>query len=107
MEQVNISDIEEFQTRKVIKNIPIVTRDLIISVLFFDKKIDSLALKEQTNDRVFYVIRGSGSVSSLDIDQIVSEGSLILIPGSEDFYISTNEDRMVILIIRSIDNLDN
>jgi quercetin dioxygenase-like cupin family protein len=102
MEMIKISKLEESRCANVTKQIPIITDDVLASVLFIhaDKKL--LALTPSNTDVIHYIIKGTGRITIDGETRTVAEGSLILVPKNKPHYYSTSDDELIVLNIKSM-----
>lgn len=104
MELLNINDIEEFRKLRVIKKIPIMTDQLIASILFIDYKTNIPAHSHKEMDEIQYVVKGSGKIVVGNRSRSIKEGMLILVSRAETHCFSTSKDRMIVLSIGLLNN---
>jgi mannose-6-phosphate isomerase-like protein (cupin superfamily) len=102
MEQVNISELAEFQDEKVTKKVPIMTDQLMGTVLFINSHKEKLMINESEYDRIYYVVSGSGTVKTDELKEPIVEGSVFLVHRKETVYFSTEENSLIVLYVRSI-----
>jgi mannose-6-phosphate isomerase-like protein (cupin superfamily) len=111
LELANIPEISEFRADSVIKKVPIITDQVIVSIMFIDSDKKMLAFKDINSDRVYHIISGSGKISWENEERIIKTGSLILVPWGQTHFFSTNFEKMTVLCVKPVrshsDNMKN
>jgi len=108
MEIVGLVKKEKTRCKNVTKHVPIITDEVMTSILFIHAHKRQLTLKPSSTDVIHYVIKGSGKITIGTETSVVTEGSLILVPKTKIHFYSTSEDRLVVLCVRSLnDNKEN
>jgi mannose-6-phosphate isomerase-like protein (cupin superfamily) len=99
MEFVNINDIKDFQKSKVIKKIPIISKQLLSTLLFIDSNTSLPSHKHSKFDEIQYIISGAGAITMDGETEAIKEGMLILVPKTKPHNFSTLKDQMTILSV--------
>ncbi len=102
LELANIPEISEFRAESVVKKVPIVTDQIMASILFIDSDQKMLAFRDFTSDRIYHIIIGSGKITMEKEEQVIDEGSLILVPFGKIHFFSTNGEQMTVLCVRPV-----
>ena len=99
MELINISAIKDFKHSKVIKKVPIMTEQLMSTVLFIAPNTKSPAHSHAQIDEIQFIIKGSGKITVGKKSKSVKEGTLILVAKTEKHFFSTSKGRMIVLSV--------
>lgn len=102
MEMLNIDDCWEIQSSKVVKKVPILSEQLVVSTLCLNSNTSVPAHKHERLDELVYVIKGAGEITIGNKSEQISEGMLVLIPREKPHCVSTSEKQLMILSIKSI-----
>jgi mannose-6-phosphate isomerase-like protein (cupin superfamily) len=102
MEQVKISEMAEFHAGKVIKKVPILTDQLMATVLYINSQNKKLVINDSENDRIYYIVKGMGKLKVGELEKDIEEGEIILAPRQESLSFSTNGKQLIVLSVRSI-----
>jgi mannose-6-phosphate isomerase-like protein (cupin superfamily) len=102
MDPIDITKVKSSICSKVVKEVPILTDDLIATTLFFDSNIRIPPHVHEDVDELHYVIRGTGNLNIGDNSRQIKEGMLILIPKNESHCYSTENEKLMVLSIRIV-----
>jgi mannose-6-phosphate isomerase-like protein (cupin superfamily) len=97
MEIINIPNVKEFRESKVVKKVPILTDQMMATLLLVPPNTMVPAHSHSGSDEVHYIISGSGKITIGKQSEKVKEGMLILVPKTEFHYFSTLKDPLIIL----------
>ena len=106
MEIVNIENLSESPCENVLKIIPIMTDEVLASVIFIHPGKKKLKLRSMDTDIIYYVCNGKGKITVGEETSEISQGALILVPSLKLHHFSTSEDELIILNVRLI-KVDN
>lgn len=106
MEKVNIETLEEYKDEKVVKKVPILSDQLMVDVLFIDSNAKDLTIEDYRFDWIYYVVDGTGKLSTVEGSQTIGPGMIFLASKGEMHIFSTQEDHLSILSFRSMLNSD-
>ena len=99
MEFINVNNSMDHQNSKVIKKVPILTDQLMSTLLHIDSDTEIPAHSHTNFDEIHYIIRGNGEIT-IDKEQMsISAGMLILVPKTKPHYYSTVKDKLLVLTI--------
>lgn len=99
---VNIQEISEFQVGSVIKKVPIVTNQIMASVMFFDSQESVIKLKDFNADRIYHIISGLGKIIIEKEETLIREDFLILVPKEKAHFFSIKSKHMTVLCVKSV-----
>ena len=99
MELVNVNDIKDFQKSKAIKKIPIISDQLLSTLLFIDSNTNLPSHKHVKFDEIQYIISGAGNITMNGKSTAITEGMLILVPKTISHNFSTSIDQMIVLSV--------
>ena len=102
MESINIYDMRKIQDSKVIKEIPILTDQLMATILFIDSNTTIPAHIHTDSDEMHYVIKGNGKITIGSKSKMIDEGMLVLAPKAKPHYFSTSKEQLMVLSISHI-----
>jgi mannose-6-phosphate isomerase-like protein (cupin superfamily) len=104
MEMININDIKEFKDHGVVKKVPMLTSNLMGSLLFIDNDTDMLAVRTKGSKEMHLVLEGAGKIEIDDEMEMIGQGSIMLIPAHSRYHYTTSEDKMVVLVVKLVDH---
>jgi mannose-6-phosphate isomerase-like protein (cupin superfamily) len=108
MDLVNIKEIQNFQDSKVFKHIPIISDQIMSTLLFIGSNTDTPPHTHKEFDEIHYIIQGNGTITVDDESRVVNEGMMILIKSSKSHNFSTMDKQMTVLTINIVpDNNQN
>jgi mannose-6-phosphate isomerase-like protein (cupin superfamily) len=96
-QSVDIFDLKEPQGFKVVKKVPILTDQLMATVLMIPPNTKIPAHIHSDSDEIHYIVSGSGKISIGTQNRAIKEGMLILVPKTKLHYFSTEKKPMVVL----------
>ncbi|UCE36154.1 MAG: cupin domain-containing protein [Thermoplasmata archaeon] len=96
-ESVEIFDLNESQGFKVVKKVPILTDQLMATVLMIPPNTKIPAHMHSESDEIHYIVSGSGKISIGKENRAIKEGMLILVPKAKSHYFTTEKKPMVVL----------
>ncbi|UCG68425.1 MAG: cupin domain-containing protein [Thermoplasmata archaeon] len=96
-QSVDIFDLKESQVFKVVKKVPILTDQLMATVLMIPPNTKIPAHVHSESDEIHYIVSGSGKISIGKHNRSIKEGMLILVPKAETHYFTTEKKPMVVL----------
>ena len=99
MEIVELELFNDFKKKSVRMEIPMMTEQIMATMLLIDSDSNTLALNHPHTDKIYFVIEGSGVVTIGDESKEVSKGNLILVPNGSQHKYTTNTERLVLLTI--------
>ena len=102
MELISIDEIKKFQDSRVIKEIPMLTDQLMATLLFIGSDTNIPAHKHIFMDEIDYVIKGTGKVTVDNKSKSIHKGMMILVPRGTSHYFSTSKEHLVIMAISPI-----
>lgn len=97
MELINIEDIKELRNSKVIKKVPILTDQLMATILSIPPNTKIPSHIHTGSDEIHYVIKGEGKITIGKKSKTIKEGMLILVPKTESHYFSTLYEQLIVL----------
>jgi mannose-6-phosphate isomerase-like protein (cupin superfamily) len=97
MEIIQISSVKDFTESKIVKKVPILTEQLMATILLIPPNSKAPAHAHSETDEIHYIIKGNGSITVGKNSKNVNEGMLILVPKTESHYFSTSDMNMIIL----------
>jgi mannose-6-phosphate isomerase-like protein (cupin superfamily) len=101
MEFININEIKKFKTSKIIKQIPIITAQLMATALFIDSSIKTPANNHERKDEILYIVKGKGKLTIEGKTKDVKSGMMVLIPKTESYSFSTVDDQLIVLSFKN------
>ena len=102
MELVNLNEHQAFQKSKVIKKIPIISNQLMSTILFIGPKTITPVHKHTGYDEIHYIIRGTGKIIIESESNSITEGMMILVPKSKPHNFSTSENQLTVLSVNLV-----
>ncbi len=96
-QSVDIFDLKESQGFKVVKKVPILTEQLMATVLMIPPNTMIPAHVHSESDEILYIVSGSGKISIGSQNRAIKEGMLILVPKTKSHFFSTQKKSMVVL----------
>ncbi|UCE75423.1 MAG: cupin domain-containing protein [Methanomassiliicoccales archaeon] len=96
-EYVDIFDLKESHGFKVVKKVPILTDQLMATVLMIPPNTKIPAHVHFENDEIHYIVSGSGKISIGNKNRTIKEGMLIWVPKAKSHFFSTEKKSMVVL----------
>jgi mannose-6-phosphate isomerase-like protein (cupin superfamily) len=93
----DIFDLKDSHAFKVVKKVPILTEQLMATVLLIPPNTKIPAHMHSEADEIHYIVSGSGKISIGTQNRIIKEGMLILVPKTKSHYFSTEKKPMVVL----------
>lgn len=107
-EFANIPEIIMFGAKSVIKTVPIVTDQIMSSVIYIDSYKKMIAFRDELSDRIYHIISGSGRITLGEEEIAVGKGTLALVPKGRTHYFSTDSEHMTVLCVRPVrSHIDN
>ena len=97
MEIIQISSIKEFKESKIVKKVPILTEQLMATILLIPPGSKAPAHAHSESDEIHYIIKGTGKITVGKNSETVNEGMLILVPKTESHYFSTSDENLIVL----------
>lgn len=104
MELVDLYELQDFQKSKVIKKIPIISNQLMSTIIFIGSETTTLKHKHIMYDELHYIIQGSGKIEIDGESESISEGMMVLVPKSKQHSFSTSKEQMSVLSINLVPN---
>jgi mannose-6-phosphate isomerase-like protein (cupin superfamily) len=104
MEAVKIEELKNFEAGRVIKQIPILTDQVMVSMLTIDTGTTTPGHVHEENDELHYIVEGSGYIYIGDNMFEVTAGMLFLVPKEEIHYFKTENDRILVLTFANVTN---
>jgi quercetin dioxygenase-like cupin family protein len=102
MDLIDIKETKSSKCSKVVKEVPILTDDLMATTLFFDSNISIPPHVHKDADELHYIVKGAGRIETEGSTREIREGMLILIPRNESHCYSTDDEQMMVLSIRVV-----
>ncbi len=96
-QSVDIFDLKKSLGFKVVKKVPILTDQLIATILMIPPNTIIPAHIHSESDEIHYIVSGSGKISIGKQNRTIKEGMLILVPKTKPHYFSTGNKPMVVL----------
>jgi mannose-6-phosphate isomerase-like protein (cupin superfamily) len=93
----DIFDLKGSQGIKVVKKVPILTDQLMATVLLIPPNMKIPAHVHSESDEIHYIVSGSGKISIGKQNRAIKEGMLILVPKAKSHYFITEKKPMVVL----------
>ena len=110
METVNVHDIhgiQDFQESKLVKKVPIISPQLMSTVLVIGSKTTTPTHKHQSYDEIHYIIKGTGEIVIENESQTITEGMIILVPQQKQHHFNTSDEHMLVLSINIVPEMSN
>jgi quercetin dioxygenase-like cupin family protein len=104
MEKQNIGLSSSSQRNGIVKQVPILSEQLIATTLFIDEDTKTPMHVHDDKDEIHYIVKGHGYISLENTIQEVKEGDLVMVHKNEPHYIKTNSVKMIVLTISTIRN---
>lgn len=102
LEFANIPEISEFRFESVVKMVPIITDQIMATIMLIDTGKKDLAFRDSKSDRIYHIISGSGTITVENKERPVKQGSLILLPFGKIHFFSTNSEKMTVLCVKPV-----
>ncbi len=102
MESIDINKLRMFKESKVIKKVPLISDQLISTIYFLDSNSEIPTHKHQTFDEINYVVSGTGTIKVNGESRPISEGMIILVPKSQTHNITSDQNKMTLLTVNSL-----
>ena len=99
MEFIDIKKIEEFQPASIVKKVPIMTDQLMATLICIDNQKKTVPHKHPDFDEFHFIVNGKGKITIGNNCLKLNMGMLVLVPRSEAHSFSTEEERLTILTI--------
>jgi mannose-6-phosphate isomerase-like protein (cupin superfamily) len=99
MEIKKIDNDAGFQDSKAVKRVPIITDQLVATVLIIDSDSNIPPHTHKMVDEMYYVIKGDGRITIDTNSSAITRGMLILVPRGESHSFSTSDQQMIVLSI--------
>jgi mannose-6-phosphate isomerase-like protein (cupin superfamily) len=96
-QSIDIFDLKESQGFKVVKKVPILTDQLMVTVLMIPPNTKIPAHVHSESDEIHYIVSGSGKISIGEENRNIKEGMLILVPKTKTHYFTTDKKPMIVL----------
>jgi mannose-6-phosphate isomerase-like protein (cupin superfamily) len=97
MEIIQINNIKEFKQTKIVKKVPILTEQLMATLLMIPPNSKAPAHSHSETDEIHYIIKGNGKITIGKSSKTVNEGMLILVPKTESHFFSTSDMNLIVL----------
>lgn len=97
MEIIKIDNIKDFKESRIVKKVPILTEQLMATILLIPPGLKAPAHTHSESDEIHYIIKGTGKITVGKNSENVNEGMLILVPKTESHYFSTSEANLIVL----------
>ncbi|UCF07258.1 MAG: cupin domain-containing protein [Thermoplasmata archaeon] len=97
MEMIDIKDIEKGSDSKPVKKVPILTDQLMATILTIGPNTKIPAHIHPDSDEIHYIVKGTGKITVGNKSITIKEGMLILVPKTESHYFSTSNEQMIVL----------
>jgi mannose-6-phosphate isomerase-like protein (cupin superfamily) len=97
MEIIDIDGDNKFKELKTIKKVPILTDQMMATLLLIPPNTEVPAHSHIESDEIHYIISGSGRITIGSQSEKVQKGMLILVQKAEFHYFSTLKDPLIIL----------
>lgn len=104
MDIQNIGPLSNSQRSGIVKQIPILSEQLIATTLYIDSETRTPVHVHNDRDEIHYIIKGHGKISLDNEIQEVKEGDLVMIHKNEHHFLETNSEKMIVLTITPIHN---
>ncbi len=102
MELISIDEIQKFQDSRVIKEIPMLTDQLMATLLFIGSNTNIPAHIHTFIDEIDYVIKGCGNITVDNKSKSIHKGMMILVPRGKSHFFSTSKEHLIIMAISPI-----
>jgi quercetin dioxygenase-like cupin family protein len=107
MEIQNIGPMSNLEKSGIVKQVPILSEQLIATTLFIDSDTKTPVHVHNDRDEIHYIIKGHGMIILDNEKQAVKEGDLVMVHKNEHHFLETNSEKMVVLTITPIQNNHN
>ena len=97
MEIIQIDSIKDFKDSKIVKRVPILTEQLMATILLIPPNSDAPAHAHSESDEIHYIIKGKGKITVGESTEKINEGMLILVPKTESHHFSTSKANLIVL----------
>jgi len=104
MDLIDINKYRKFKDSKIMKKVPILTDQLMATMLIIGPQTNIPAHNHLNIDEVHYIIRGSGRIKVGKESKPVKKGMMILIPKGKSHCYSTSKDKLMVISIRPVAN---
>ncbi len=104
MEFINVNKFDSTQESQVIKRVPILTDQLMATLLLIEPHTTVPSHHHQDLDEIQYIIEGSGKISIGKTTRAIEEGMLILVPRNVPHNFSTSKDKLLVAAICQVTN---
>jgi mannose-6-phosphate isomerase-like protein (cupin superfamily) len=105
MELSTLDLMAQFQESRVIKQVPLLSDQLIATTLFIDSGTRTPEHVHNDNDEIHFIIGGTGKIAVGGEIHEVQKGALILVHKKEPHYIESTTEKMIVLIISHANNI--
>ena len=102
MELIDIYDLKEGCDSGLIKKIPIITDQVMVTVLYVGPRHEIPFHIHSNYDEVHYVTEGSGEITIEGMGRLVKEGNLILVPRGKKHRFRGGENGSSLLTINPL-----
>jgi quercetin dioxygenase-like cupin family protein len=99
MEILDIAELKKFQKSKVIKKVPMLSDQLMVTLYYIDSKTRTPEHNHNEYDEIQYIVEGEGIVSVGNKESQVQKGNLIMVSKNEQHCYTTASEQMVVLAI--------
>lgn len=97
MEIIQIENINDFKESKIVKKVPILTEQLMATILLIPPNSNAPSHIHSESDEIHYIIKGNGKITVGKNSKNVKEGMLILVPKTESHHFSTSNANLIVL----------
>jgi mannose-6-phosphate isomerase-like protein (cupin superfamily) len=104
MEHIDMNGIKEFHEHKVVKKVPLLSSNLMSSLLFIGTGTKMLPVPTKGSEEMHFILEGSGSIEIEDEVQGVDQGVFLLIPPHSHYHYITLEQEMTVLLVKQVDH---
>jgi mannose-6-phosphate isomerase-like protein (cupin superfamily) len=102
MEMIDIKDIEEFEEHKVVKKVPLLSNDLMGSLLFIGSDTNMLPVRTKGSNEMHLVLEGDGGIEMDGKTRKVGKGTFMLIPPHSRYRYTTKDNEMIVLVVKQV-----
>jgi mannose-6-phosphate isomerase-like protein (cupin superfamily) len=102
MEIIQIENIKDFKESKIIKRVPILTEQVMATLLLIPPDSEAPTHSHSESDEIHYIIKGNGKITVGKNSKSVKEGMLILVSKTESHHFSTSKANMIVLSQSSV-----
>lgn len=99
MELVDINDVDDLRYSNIVKKVPILTDQLIVTILSIDIGTELPAHSHTDTDELHYIIKGSGKITVDGESRSIKEGILTLVPKAKTHYFTTFREQLIVMSI--------